>query len=151
MKRIIIGFIVFGFSAGIFAQNAAIPQLPKNWSGLVSVTSMGNTYQTKTNGVPKDGVMPFNSFDIAATITILKQDGRHLELLYRSANYESRYVGTISMDGKHIQIAYQQGSGSYSLEGNKLSGCGSGRGGKGTFKDWLNSYSTWCEEFIAQP
>ena len=151
MKRVVIGFIVLGFSCGIFAQNVAIPQLPKNWSGLVSVTSMGNTYQTNINKASKDGVMPFNSFDIAATITILKQDGRHLELLYRSANYESRYVGTLSIDGKQIQIAYQQGSGSYTLEGNKLTGCGSGRGGKGTFKDWLNSYSTWCEEFIAQP
>lgn len=151
MKRVVIGFIVLGFSCGIFAQNVAIPQLPKNWSGLVSVTSMGNTYQTKINGAPNEGVMPFNAFDIPATITILKQEGRHLVLLYRSANYESRYVGTLSMDGKQIQIAYQQGSGSYSLEGNKLSGCGSGRGGKGTFKDWLNSYSTWCEEFIAQP
>jgi hypothetical protein len=151
MKKVIVGMIVLGFFSSIFAQNVAIPQLPKNWSGIVSVTSMGNTYQTKINGASKDGVMPFNSFDIAATITIIKQEGRHLELLYRSANYESRYVGTLSMDGKQIQIAYQQGSGTYTLESNKLSGCGSGRGGKGTFKDWLNSYSTWCEEFIAQP
>jgi len=151
MKRVIVGLIVLGFFSSIFAQNVAIPQLPKNWSGIVSVTSMGNTYQTKINEPSKDGVMPFNAFDIAATITIIKQEGRHLELLYRSANYESRYVGTLSMDGKQIQIAYQQGSGAYTLEGNKLSGCGSGRGGKGTFKDWLNSYSTWCEEFIAQP
>ena len=151
MKKIMIGFIVFGFSASILAQTAALPQLPKNWSGLVSVTSMGNTYQTKINGAPKNDVMSFNAFDIPATITILKQEGRHLEFLYRSANYESRYVGTLSMDGKQIQIAYQQGSGIYILEGNKLSGCGSGRGGKGTFKDWLNSYSTWCEEFTAQP
>ncbi|MCE7528821.1 hypothetical protein [Polynucleobacter sp. IMCC 29146] len=151
MIKLIIVITVLGFSSGILAQNAALPQLPKNWSGIVSVTAMGNTYQTKVNSTSKVGEMSFNSFDIPATITILKQEGRHLEFLYRSANYESRYVGTLSMDGKQIQIAYQQGSGSYTLEGNKLSGCGSGRGGKGTFKDWLNSYSTWCEEFTALP
>ncbi|CAN1549924.1 hypothetical protein MCEZE4_02163 [Burkholderiaceae bacterium] len=149
MNKILIVFIALGFSSGILAQNPAIPQLPKNWSGIVSVTSMGNTYQTKMKQKSNDGVMPFNSFDISATITLLKQDGRHLEFLYRSTNYESRYIGTLSADGKQIQIAYQQGSGSYTLNGDTLSGCGSGRGGKGYFKDWLNTYATWCEEFTA--
>ena len=149
MNKLISIFITLGVSSGIFAQNAVIPILPKNWSGIVSVTSMGNTYQAKIKQTSKDSVRPFNSFDIPATITILKQDGRHLEFLYRSTNYESRYIGTLSADGKQIQIAYQQGSGSYTLEGDKLSGCGSGRGGKGQFKDWLNTYSTWCEEFTA--
>ena len=142
MKRNVLS-LLFTFSFSFLAQaqtgDSLIPVLAKSWQGTTSETSI-NASSKK----PK-----VTTQDIASSLTILKQDGRHIEFIYKNANYEAYEIGTISADGKLLEIAYKGGSGSYVISNSKLAGCGAGRIGDGLFSNWFNSYYAWCDELIA--
>jgi hypothetical protein len=131
-------FLILSSSAGVRAQTneTVVPVLGKLWQGLTSETSIN---ASKKN--PK-----IEKQDVPSSITILRQDGRHVELTYKNPNYESYEIGTISADGKLLQISYKGGSGIYTISGNKLTGCGAGRVKEGVFSQWFNSYYAWCDE-----
>lgn len=136
---LVASLLVLGFSVSALAQttDSQIPTLGKFWEGSTSETSI-NASDKK----PK-----VNKQDVAASITILKQDGRHVELTYKNPIYEAYEIGTISADGKLLQISYKGGSGTYEISANKLSGCGAGRVSDGLFSHWFNTYYAWCDEF----
>jgi hypothetical protein len=131
-----------GLGLGIsFLVNAqGIPALAKIYTGTTSETSINSS---KKN--PKTKTQ-----DVAATLTVIKQDGPHVEFSYQNPNYQAYEIGTISPDGKRLQIAYKGGSGIYEISGNKLVGCGSGRVNEGPFAQWINTYYAWCDDLTAK-
>lgn len=135
---------VIGLSVGLgisFLVNAqTIPTLAKVYTGTTVETSINSS---KKN--PKTQTQ-----NVAATLTILKQDGMHVEFTYQNPNYKAFEIGTISADGKKLQIAYKGGFGVYDIVDNKLIGCGSGRVNEGPFGQWINSYYAWCDELTAK-
>lgn len=143
MKKILPLVIVLVMSSSVFAQT--IPTLPKEWVGEVSGTAIGVTHQLNPNQGNKD----WNTYDVRRTITIIRQEGRRLELLIKSANGQNRWVGTLSKNGKRLEVVSKNNSFSFTLAGATLSGCGSGHGDMVSFDGWLNNYAALCHDFTA--
>jgi hypothetical protein len=137
MKLLISLALGLGICFSVSAQS--IPTLAKVYSG--------NTVETSMNAAKKNPKT--QTHNLPATVTVIKQEGPHVEFIYKNANYQAFEIGTISADGKMLQIAYQGGSGNYSINGNKLVGCGSGRVREGVFSQWINSYYAWCDDLTA--
>lgn len=144
----IIGFV---FSITSFAQN--IPELPKHWKGISTGTSVGVTIGHNPNNPssPDKGKQgsEFNTFEVPGTLEVIQQKGRHLDLIFQSAYGKTQYIGTISADGKQIQLVSFHSSALFHLENNKIHGCGHSRGSNGTFEHWSGNHSAWCSEFTA--
>ncbi|MBU3541202.1 hypothetical protein [Polynucleobacter sp. UB-Tiil-W10] len=134
---------IFGLALGLsisFVVNAqTIPTLAKVYSG--------NTVETSINASQKNPKRQTQTF--VGTLTILKQDGQSVEFMYQNPTYKAYEIGTISADGKKLQIAYKGGSGVYDISQNKLVGCGSGRASEGPFSQWINTYFAWCDDLTA--
>jgi hypothetical protein len=138
MKSIIGLTLGLGISFLVNAQT--IPTLAKVYSG--------NTTETSINASKKNPKTQTQK--VAATLTIIKQDGPHVEFTYENPAYKAFEIGTISADGKKLQIAYKGGSGVYDISDNKLVGCGSGRVNEGPFAQWVNTYYAWCDDLTAK-
>ena len=157
--RILAASLGIGFSLSAFAQTAPstattsnlAPILPKVWTGVAGDTSIGAISRKNPlhylNVGESGQVKGWNTYDSAATFTVLRQEGRHLELQFKNPKYQITEIGTLSADGKHIEIASKEASGFFTIEGDKLTGCGSSRGTNGLFSHWFSSYSAWCDEF----
>jgi len=115
-----------------------IPTLAKEWVGTTSLTMY--------NAAPKW----WNFSDKPATLTVMEQKQNHLDLLYKSGDYETRMVGTVSADGSTIQVGNTEVFGSYSLREGRLVGCGSKRGGSVVYDSITGSYATWCDDLKAK-
>ena len=144
MKKLY-SFLTFSvFSISVYAQT--VPILPKEWKGEISATSMGVAHKT---AAPNQAASGWNSFDEARTLTVLRQEGRHLEFVIKNPRGEIKWVGTLSKDGKQITMASPSSSFIFALSGNSLSGCGTTRGNNGTFDDWFGKYAALCFDFTA--
>lgn len=143
MKSIIGISLTLGLGLGIsFLVHAqSVPTLAKVYTG--------NTTETSINASKKNPKT--QTQNVGATLTIIKQEGPHVEFTYQNPNYKAYEIGTISPDGKKLQIAYKGGSGTYDIVGNKLVGCGSGRVNEGPFGQWINTYYAWCDDLTAKP
>ena len=137
--QLIIG-LVLGLSLSFIANAQTVPVLAKVYSG--------NTVETSINASQKNPKIQKQS--VTATLTILKQDGQHVEFMYQNPSYKAYEIGTISSDGKKLQIAYKGGLGSYDISEGKLVGCGSGRASEGPFSQWINTYFAWCDDLTAK-
>jgi hypothetical protein len=150
-KLLVTVLFSLGFSLSTLAQT--VPILPKEWSGTASVTSYGAVTQhnpsyedIKNRGQATDN---WNFYEGKRALTIVRQQGRHLELLYKSPKYEEKMIGTIFDGGKKIQVTSKDSSSLWTIENNKIEGCGTGRGGQGTFENWLNNIDVFCVDFTA--
>jgi len=122
--------------------------LPKEWTGFISGASNrpANKPDSRHKASPEK---PWNTFDAPRTLTILRQEGRHIELLWKSAQSSGKWIGMIAQNGKELQIDSRYGSVLLNISGEQMSGCGVDRGNKGTFQDWKNQYKTYCFNFVA--
>ncbi len=157
-KAIIAVLLGLGFSLSVLAQSApsaassdAVPILPKVWTGVAGDTSIGAISRKNPLHYLHVGeanqVKGWNKYDSPATLTILKQEGRHLDLEFKNPKYQINEVGTLSADGKQIQITSKEATGLFTIEGDKITGCGTSQGTNGLFGHWLGSYSAWCDEY----
>ncbi len=131
--------LAVGLSCSVLVNAQTIPTLAKVYSG--------NTVETSINASQKNPKRQSQTF--VATLTILKQDGQSVEFMYQNPTYKAYEIGTISADGKKLQIAYKGGFGVYDISQTKLVGCGSGRASEGPFSQWINTYFAWCDDLTA--
>lgn len=127
--------------------------IPKKWQGAFSLTAEGapnilNPWHRGNVGKDKE-VEGWNAYDSVAVITVQRQTGRHLELLMQAGKFQNTFVGTLSSDGKQLQMVSNNAAYLLSIAGEKISGCGVARGIDQTFSHWLNSYVAFCYEFTA--
>ncbi len=132
--------LALGLGISFFVNAQTIPTLAKVYSG--------NTVETSINASQKNPKTQNQS--VTATLTILKQEGQHVEFMYQNPSYKAYEIGTISADGKKLQIAYKGGFGVYDISDNKLMGCGSGRVSEGPISQWMNTYYAWCDDLSAK-
>ena len=132
--------LAVGLSFSVLVNAQTIPSLAKVYSG--------NTVETSINASQKNPKRQSQTF--VATLTILKQDGQSVEFMYQNPTYKAYEIGTISADGKKLQIAYKGGFGVYDIGDNKLMGCGSGRVSEGPISQWVNTYYAWCDDLSAK-
>ena len=130
-----------------------IPILPKEWKGEVFTTAMGTPYNSnpkhsKHVGKEKEA-QGWNSYNSPRSISILRQEGRHVELLLKYPKGETKYIATLSFDGSQLQIMEKHLEVLFAVSANSLSGCGSSRSSEGTFGDWKDKYSVFCYEYTA--
>jgi hypothetical protein len=151
MKKLSLFLAALTASTTVLAQTA--PILPKEWKGTVSATSFGavNRFNLKhPDHVGEAGAAKeWNAFDEARTLTVIRQEGQHLELVLKGPKHENKWIGTISKNGKQIQIATKSDHILLNVSGNTLSGCGTGRGSNGTFEHWLSHYAAICFDLTA--
>ena len=148
--KILLGLLIsISLTTTAFAQT--FPTLAKNWQGTVSVTTYNKNKAKDPNLNIEQGktshTKGWSSMDAPATLSILRQEGRHLELLFKTGNYESIDIGTISEDGKQIQISFKTGAGIYNITENKITGCGFSRDTDGASNAGSDRYSSWCDSF----
>ena len=132
--------LMLGLGMSFLVNAQTTPSLAKFYSG--------NTVETSINASQKNPKVQKQT--VTATLTILKQDGQHVEFMYQNPAYKAYEIGTISADGKKLQIAYKGGFGVYDISENKLVGCGSGRASEGPFSQWVNTYFAWCDDLTAK-
>ena len=132
--------LTLGLGISFLANAQSIPTLAKVYSGSTTETSINASQKNPKTQTQK----------VTATLTIIKQDGPHVEFTYQNPAYKAYEIGTISADGKKLQVAYKGGSGVYDIVDNKLVGCGSGRVNEGPLAQWVNSYYAWCDDFTAK-
>ena len=132
--------LTLGLGMSFLVNAQTIPTLAKVYTG--------NTTETSINASKKNPKTQTQK--VVGTLTILKQDGPHVEFTYQNPTYKAYEIGTISADGKKLQIAYKGGSGVYDISENKLVGCGAGRVNEGPFGQWINTYYAWCDDLTAK-
>ena len=123
MNKVIFAILLgLGFSLSVLAQTApttsatdSVPTLPKVWTGVAGDTSIGAISRKNPLHYLHVGetsqVKGWNKYDSPATLTILKQVGRHLDLEFKNPKYQINEVGTLSADGKQIQITSKEATG----------------------------------------
>jgi hypothetical protein len=144
--------LAVGATPPVLPQN--IPVLPKQWQGLVTTTSMGATWKGNPKHADdvgdKNKALDWNFYEAPRTLTVLRQEGRHLELLLKTPKAEpNRFVGTLSADGKQIAVRSKHFKTILNVSGNTLSGCGNTRGNDGTFVSWKKKYAAFCWDLSA--
>ena len=147
--KAVILIVTLSCSSVSLAQN--IPELAKSWKGSSTGTSVGVTIGHNPNNPssPDKGKQgdQFNMFEVPGTLEVVMQKGRHVNMVFSSSYGKTQYIGTISPDGKHIQLVSFHSEALFSLENNKMHGCGHSRGSNGTFEHWSGNFSAWCSEF----
>ncbi len=74
-------------------------QLATHWSCMWTGSSWGVSSQHHPRSNTHQGAAPdFHSWTAPWSMNIVNQDGRHVEVLYKTDNYESRLVGVITAD-----------------------------------------------------
>jgi hypothetical protein len=151
MKKLTLFLAALIASTTVLAQKA--PILPKEWKGSVSATSFGavNRFNSKHPHHVGDAnaATEWNALDEARTLTIVRQEGQHLELVLKGPKYEKKWIGTISKNGQNLQIATKGDHILLNISGKTLSGCGTGRGSNGSFEHWVSHYAAICFDFTA--
>lgn len=136
MKKLYLFLIFSAFSISVFAQ--AVPMLPKEWKGVSNHTFL----EDKSTG-------SIQRVSVQGTYQVLKQDGRSVLLFFKSELTQAKVIGTISVDGKQLSIAYSGGNGIYNLNGKSMQGCGVTTKYDKAVKNGVVPYTTWCDEFTA--
>lgn len=136
-------------------KNSVIPMLAKEWSGTLTLTSMGatsvhNPTHKSFRDDGKEEPPTWNSYVQPRKIIITKQNGRHIEFTVKGPRADSFWVGTLSADGKEVVYASKHGAGIGKIEGNLMTGCGSSRAIDGNFEHWLEHYAAWYWEFTSK-
>ena len=151
MKKLFLLLAALVVSSTVLAQTA--PILPKEWKGTVSATSFGavNRFNLKHSDHvgEADAAKDWNTYDDPRTMTILRQEGQHLELVLKGAKHEIKWIGTLSKDGKQLQVVGKGAHVVFNVSGESLSGCGTSRGINGTFTHWFGEYTSMCFDFVA--
>lgn len=153
MKKCIFLALIFTTSVTL-AQAQSIPTLAKEWGGTITVSSVGTPIKHQPghedNVGKENAAKGINFFTDQRTLTLIRQQGRHVEFVHSSGRFSNPEVGVISADGKQLMIIAEGYSTLMNIDGNKLSGCGTTRGNNGTFEHHQNNYSAWCYEFTAK-
>lgn len=136
------------------AHAQSIPTLPKEWTGTITVSSVGTPIKHQPghegNVGKEKSPKGVHFFTDPRTLTLVRQQGRHVEFIHSSGRFSSPEVGVISADGKQLMVIAKGYSTLMTISGDKLSGCGTTRGNDGTFEHHQSNYSAWCYEFTAK-
>jgi hypothetical protein len=152
MQKKMIATLLAVISVQVMAADKSIPTLATDWKGQVTVTSFGAVSKGnpnhKSNVGEERAAKGWNTFTASRFLKVVKQDGRHLDLLVgESEGKGAAFVGTISADGKEIYIVNRQTEGALKFQGKSLVGCGSTRTGELGQDGLPVSYLAWCKEF----
>ena len=131
-----------------------VADLAIEWKGTATVTAFGTHSKLhplhSTSSEKANRPAGWNAYQEGRTLQIVKQQGRHVEFaLISPRGTRALFVGTLSADGKQLHAADNVRSLMLTREGNFFSGCGTVRGGDGTFENYLNNYAVICWELTA--
>ena len=154
MKSVFSTLMAFLALSPISTTAKPLTDLPVEWKGTAAVTSFGlHSRLHPLHGVGSDKATKpsgWNAYEEARTLKIIKQQGRHVEFaLITPRGTSTLFVGTLSADGKQLLAADSFRSLMLTREGNHFSGCGTVRGGEGSFENHLNNYAAICWELTA--
>jgi|GEM_PF-1754424 len=112
---------------------AKLPKLAAKWNANIAVTAHGTPaphhpkhplHLTKKEQV---SVAARSSFTEKWLVTFVKQTGQHLEVTVQSPRYKGFLVGTISADGKFVQIVGEYLTWTLHIDDKSMSGVGTAR------------------------
>lgn len=151
---VLIGLVSTVAMASIPSVAQAVPVLSKEWKGIATVTAMGAPTQLHpqhaSNLTTGKAPITWNAYEETRTLQIIRQQGRHLELALTSPRgYRRLMLGTLSADGRQLQIVDSTRDFSMTIAGDTMSGCGSVRGGDGTFDHFITNHAAICWDFTA--
>lgn len=136
-------------------MNTDTPLLAKEWSGTLTLTSIGatsvhNPTHQANRSDSEEETPAWNSYVQHRKIIITKQEGRHIAFTVKGPSVDSFWVGTLSADGKEVVYSSKHGAGTGKIEGDRMTGSGHSRGIDGNFEHWLENYASWCWEFTSK-
>lgn len=148
---LIAGVTLLSQGSAILAQD--VTPLSTPWQGTMTVTSVGaplahHPMYTKNAGKAK-APAEWGFYDDSLRLTVSRQEGRHLEVKLTSSRYTTVAVGTLSADGRKLQVKSSSLNLALDINGAQMSGCGTVNGGDGTLKQWNENYAAWCVELSA--
>lgn len=121
-----------------------VKKLPTKWSVHVLGTAVGTPmlhnpkHLMHSNKKVHSTENLWNTFSLTWSLKVAKQTGPHLELILESAIYKEFPVGTLSMDGKFLQIVGEYFSWTMHIDGKTMSGTGVAR------NHHCNHYAAHC-------
>ena len=110
-----------------------VAKLAKKWDVHIITTTHGsptpNYPKHPMHATKKVQVLTkdFHSLSETWSITVNKQTGPHLDLKLESPRYTESLVGTLSADGKYLQLVGQHLTWTMNIDGDNMSGTGSAR------------------------
>ena len=144
--KIVIGLVgALCLSTAAFAQD--VPVLAKKWQVNVTATHAGAGTASRLaphhpDHVGQEAAKGWKTFSEQWTLTIVRQEGRHIEARMVNARSDNPWIGTLSADGKTLQAATPVAGFPLRVEGDRMTGCGSGHTTDG-------SYTALCFDMIA--
>lgn len=151
--------LVIGLASAVIAAplpsfSLPAPALRSEWKGMATVTAVGAPTrlhpQHKSNLPAGNPATSWNAYHEMRTLQIVRQQGRHLEIALTSPRgYRRLMLGTLSADGRQLRIVDSTRDFSLTIDGDRMSGCGSVRGGDGTYDHFVANYAAICWEFTA--
>ncbi|MCX5945739.1 MAG: hypothetical protein NTZ53_10675 [Cyanobacteria bacterium] len=117
-----------------------VTDLAVEWKGMATVTAFGTHSKlhplNSVNSEKTNKPFGWNAYEEGRTLQVIKQQGRHVEFaLITPRGTRAVFVGTMSADGKQLHAADSVRSLILTREGDRLSGCGTVRGGEGSFEN----------------
>ena len=97
--------------------------LPTEWVGSSTSTSWGMTNKHHPRHGSHGHLEPeLQMYSVPMTVRIIRQEGRHVELLFISDNHETRRVGLLSTDGTKLLLASDVANDMMTIDGDTMHG-----------------------------
>ena len=123
---------------------AKVAKLATKWKASMIITAHGTPtphhpkHPMHTTKKAQSLTNDRTSFSETWTLTVVKQTGPHLELMLESPRYKAFPVGTLSADGKFLQVVAEYLTWTLNIDGNTMSGTGTAR------NNHTNHYAAQC-------
>ena len=104
--------------------------LPTLWEGSANSSTWGaiNEHHPGFHAEDADALEWHSLHNLHVTMRVVAQDGRNLELIFRTNDHESRAVGTLTPDSSVMVVARDTSSAQFTIDGDTMLGLGTDQG-----------------------
>ncbi len=97
--------------------------LPTEWVGSSTSTTWGMSTKHHPKHSTHGHLEPeMQMYSVPMTVRIIRQEGRHVELVFTSDNHEAQKVGLLSADGTKLLLASAVSNDILTIDGDTMHG-----------------------------
>ena len=123
--------------------------LPTLWEGSANSSTWGaiNEHHPGFHAEDDDALEWHSLHNLHVTMRVVAQDGRNLELIFRTNDHESRAVGTLTPDSSIMVVARDTSSAQFTINGDNMIGLGTDQGLDA--ESGITRFASWVTELRA--